>query len=85
MNDKIYSLITKILDSRLSPETQDEIVRFYLLPRNTNVRPLIELPDENTREELGPVKRPDSVEIERRRKPNKRAEDEAMKQTLGDI
>jgi hypothetical protein len=78
MNEKIYDLIFKILDSRLSPETMDEIVRFYLLPRNTPVKSLIEIPDED----IGPVRRPDALAESRKLNPKRTEEEDAMRETL---
>lgn len=80
MNDQRYQLILKILDSDLPKETKDEIVRFYLLPRNTPVIPFIELPEEP--EDLGVVKRPSPHDIDRKNNPQMAAEEDAMKDTL---
>jgi len=69
-NDKVYQLVIKILDSRLPPQTQEEIVRFFLLPRNTPIRPMIELPDEEVMRSLGSIKRPTITDIKKKENPN---------------
>lgn len=80
MNDKRYELVFKILESDLSKETKDEIVRFYLLPRNTPVKPPIELPE--TPDGLGQVKRPSKHDLDRKANPEMAGEEDAMKDTL---
>jgi hypothetical protein len=54
INDKKYELVMKILESDLSAKTKDEIVRFYTLPRNTPVKPHIELANVEEKE-LGAI------------------------------
>lgn len=80
MNQKIYDLVVAILNSRLSPQTQEEIIRFYLLPRNTPVKPLIELLDED--EDLGPIRRPDAHDEKRKTNPKLAEEEDEMKTLL---
>ena len=80
MNDKIFQLILKILDSRLSPQTQEEIVKFFLLPRNTPVRPIIELPEDD--KDLGTVARPDAHDEQRKLNPKLAESEDAVKDTL---
>ena len=81
INPKVFELVIKILDSRLPPQTQEEVVRFYLLPRNTPIRPLIELPDEEVLNQLGTVKRPTQEDIDKKNDPDKE-EKEAVAKTL---
>lgn len=81
-NDKTYNLLMKILDSSIREDAKTEIVKFYLLPRNTPVRSMVELPDEEARESLGAIKRPDPVELRKRSDPAYKQEVEAMAQTL---
>jgi hypothetical protein len=83
MNDKAYELIFKILDSDLPKEDKSEIVRFYLLPRNTAVKPKIELPE--TPDDLGPVKQPTPHDIKRKKNPEMAGEEDAMKETLDGV
>lgn len=80
MNEKIYNLIDKIIDSDLPKETRNQIVRFYMLPRATQLKPQIELPDEL--KDLGSVKRPDKHALERKADPQMAAEEDATKETL---
>lgn len=80
MDAKIYNLILKILDSDLPKDTKDEIVRFYTLPRNTPVKPKLEMPE--SPKELGTVKRPSHRDLERKKNPVAAAEEEEMKKTL---
>lgn len=75
INDKILQLINKILDSRLPPQTQEEIIRFFLLPRNTPVRSMIELPDEEVK--IGTTHRPSKRDLDKKKNPNIE-EDEAI-------
>lgn len=82
LNEKVFDLVLEILKSRLSPQTQEEIVRFFVLPRNTTIRPLIELPDEEVLSELGSVKRPDIEELDKRANPQREQEKQAVKETL---
>lgn len=81
MNDKIFQLVSKILDSRLSPQTQEEIIRFYILPRNTPVPAMIEMADEELGE-AGVVSRPNKHDLDRKNNPELAAEEEAVKNTL---
>ena len=81
MNDKIYNLIIKILESDLPKETKDEIVRFYTLPRNTPIKPIVEIPDEK-QEELGSLKRPTAHDRSRIDNPQMAASEDEMSRTL---
>lgn len=83
MNDKIYNLIDKIIDSDLPKETRNQIVRFYMLPRATQLKPQIELPDEP--ENLGTVKRPGEHALKRKADPEMAAEEDATKETLNGV
>lgn len=80
MNDKIYDLVIAILNSRLSPQTMEEIVKFYLLPRNTPVRPMIELPDENI--ELGMVRRPTAQQERAKMNPKQAEAEEEVRKVI---
>lgn len=82
MNEKTYNLIMEILQSDLEREAKTEIVKFYTLPRNTRVKPMLELPDEEQLSQLGPIKRPDEEELEKRANPELEAEKKAMADTL---
>lgn len=79
MNEKVYALLIKILDSDLPKEDKSEIVRFYTLPRNTPVKPILE--QEEIPEDVGPVKQPSAEDIAARNDPE-RADKEAVAQTL---
>lgn len=81
MDDKIYNLVIKILDSELSKGTKDEIVRFFLLPRNTPIRPMIE---SDIVEDVGSVNRPDSDKIRLINNPKLKEEDEDTRRLLGE-
>ena len=80
MNDKIYHLVIKILDSNLGRDTKEDIVRFFLLPRNTPVKPVVELTEENI--DLGTISRPTAKDKERQENPEKAAGDDAVAETL---
>ena len=82
MNKLVYDLVMALLGSDLSKDSKDEIVRFYLLPRNTPVRPIIEMPDENVREELGPIKRLDAKAVDRLKHPENYEGADAVAETL---
>ena len=82
MNDKIFQLICKILDSDLGRQEKTEIVKFYLLPRNTPVKPIIELPDEEQINALGPVDQPSAHDLKRKANPKMAGEEDAMRGTL---
>lgn len=81
MDDKIYNLVIKILDSELSKGTKDEIVRFFLLPRNTPIRPVIE---SDIVEDVGTVNRPDSDKIRLNNNPKLKEEEEDTRRLLGE-
>lgn len=81
-NDKTYNLLMKILDSSIREDAKTEIVKFYLLPRNTSVRPMVELPDEEALSQVGSIKRPDPEQLKRRQDPAYAQEIDAMAQTL---
>lgn len=81
-NDKTYELVMTILKSDLTKEDKTEIVKFYTLPRNTGVRPMIELPDEEQREQLGSITRKSVQEIYDEEHPEEKEEKEAIKSTL---
>ena len=83
MNQSVYDLVTKILDSDLPRESKDEIVRFYTLPRNTSVVPIIELDEDD--EQAGGVHRPTAKDEQRKIHPQQAASEDAMRQTLKDL
>ncbi len=83
LNDKIISLIERILSADLPTKTKDEITRFYLLPRNTTVIPIIEKDEEPS--QAGTVKRPTAREIELKKNPKLKAEQDAMSETLDEV
>lgn len=85
MNDKIYELITKILESDLPKESRNEIVRFYMLPRNTPVRPMIEIEEEESGGDIGVVKRPSQHELDRRENPKMAGAEDAARELLGKV
>ena len=80
LNDKILNLLNKVLDSSLPPETKNEIVRFYTLPRNTPVRPMIELPENDVG--IGPITRPTAKDEYNKLHSMETAGDEAVTKTL---
>lgn len=75
----------KLLDSDILQKDKTEIIKFLLLPRNTPVQPMIELPDEEQQAQYGPVKRPDSTTLQRRSDPNKAGNDEQMSKVLESV
>ena len=79
MNDRIYELIIKILDSDLSRQTKEEIVRFNMLPRNTPVKPPIEIPDAG---DVGIVSRPTPHDEARKLNPAMAQSEDAMRDIL---
>ncbi len=83
MNDKAYELIFKILDSDILQTDKSEIVRFYCLPRNTPVKPKVELPE--IPDDLGPVSQPTTHDLKRKADPEMAGEEDAMKETLGGV
>lgn len=82
MNNKTYNLVMAVLGSDLTQKTKDDVVRFFTLPRNTPVQSYIELVDDDTKENYGSIKRPDSVDLERKNNKLKQDEDEAMGQVF---
>ncbi len=82
MNDQVYNLVLEILKSDLTRESKDEIVRFFLLPRNTPVRPVIEQATEELVEEFGTVHRPTPHTLDRKANPKMAQEEDAMRDTL---
>jgi len=85
MNDQVYNLVIEILKSDLTRESKDEIVRFYLLPRNTPVRSIVELPNEEIIEDFGGVHRPSPHDLTRKANPKMAQEEDAISASLGDI
>lgn len=79
MNQQIYELLIKILESDLLRDTKDEIVRFYMLPRNTPVLPILEQ-EENS--DLGSTQRPSFHDIKRKNDPKLAETEDEMKKTL---
>ncbi len=82
MNDKIIQFLTTVLDSDITKEAKTEIVKFYTLPRNTPVRPQVELPDEEQVESLGSTNRPSDHDLKRKADPEMAAEEDEIKKTL---
>lgn len=81
-NEDTYKLVLEILRSDIDPQAKTEIVKFFTLPRNTPVRPLLELPDEEQKKQLGGVKRKTAQEIYDEEHPEEKAEKDATKKTL---
>lgn len=83
MNDQVIEFIYKIMDSNLPKDTINEIVRWYTLPRNTEIRGLIELPDEELEQKnIGIVKRPSADDIKKKEDPKVKEEEDAMRNLL---
>lgn len=84
MNEKIFQLVCKLLDSDLGRQEKTEIVKFFLLPRNTPIRPIIEMTEEEIEGigDVGPIDRPTVHDIERKNNPEMAKEEDAMSQTL---
>ena len=80
MNDKTLEFIKLILNSELSRPTKEEIIRFYTLPRNTNVKPAIEF---NTDDDIGAVDRPSAEDIELENNPKLKEEYDDTRKLLG--
>ncbi len=76
-NLKVFELVSLILEKEPPSKDRTEIIKYYLLPRNTGIRPLIELPDEEVTESLGAIKRPSKRELDLKKNPNLE-EDEAI-------
>lgn len=85
INESTAELIKLILTSDINRETKTEIVKFWMLPRNTPVRPMAELPDEEQRESLGAIKRKSEQELYDDEHPEEKEEKEAMRETLGGV
>jgi len=88
MNDKTYNLIMKVLSSDITREARTEIVKFFLLPRNTIVKPSIESiikEDDEVRESLGPVSRPDKHDLDRKADPEMADEEDEMRKVLNRV
>ena len=83
MNDQVYNLVIEILKSDLTRESKDEIVRFFLLPRNTPVRPKVEQTAEELVEEFGTVHRPTPHNLDRKANPKMAQEEDAIADSLG--
>lgn len=71
----------KILDSDISKDTKDEVLRFWTLPRNTPVKPSIEL-EEDPQEDYGSVSRPSASTLRKKDHPREAGEEEAMSETI---
>ena len=80
MNQQVYDLVMAILRSDLPRQTQEEIVRFYTLPRNTPVKGLIEVPDNSP--DVGPVSRPTVKDEQRSLNPKRAEAEDAVAETL---
>lgn len=85
MNDQIFKLVMALLEHEPPSRDRTEIIKFFLLPRNTSARPIIEMPDEEVAESLGPVERPDAQKLYNKAHPIENAEKEAIKKTLGGV
>ncbi len=73
----------KIISSDLPKEDKSEITKFYLLPRNTPIKPIIERPD--FPEDIGPVSQPTPHDLKRKANPKMAGEEDQMKKTLKGI
>jgi len=82
MNNQKYQLVIKILESDLPQKDKAEIVRFFLLPRNTPVLASIELPEDEDRDDFGPVNQPTPHDLDRKANPEMAAEEDEMGKTL---
>lgn len=82
MNDKVYNLVMEILKSEIHRDAKTEIVKFMTLPRNTSVRPIIEMPDDEASEQLGTVNRPTAHDLARKDNPEMAQEEDSMKDIL---
>ena len=81
-NKDTYQLVIEILKSEIHRDAKTEIVKFFLLPRNTPIRPMIELPDEEQVQQLGAIKRKSEQEIYDEEHPKEAEEKKAIKKTL---
>jgi len=82
MNSQTLEFIKLVLDSELSKQTKEEIVRFYSLPRNTPIKPALEFDEEEN--EVGAVDRPSAEEIKLNKNPKLKEEQEDMRKLLGE-
>lgn len=81
-NDKTYDLVMALLTHEPASKDRTEIIKFYLLPRNTPVRPMIELPDEEQKKQLGTVKRKSAQDHYDEEHPLEKQEKDAITKTL---
>lgn len=79
INDKNLEFIKLILNSDLSRQTKEEIVRFWCLPRNTPVRSAIEEP---ISDDVGAIERPTAEDIDYSQNKRKQEEDKEMEKLL---
>jgi hypothetical protein len=82
MNKKIFDFIKLLLEKEPPSKDRTEIIKFYTLPRNTTVRPMIEQPDEEVRKQLGTVQRKTPQQMYDEEHPEEVQEKEAIKKTL---
>jgi len=82
MNNQTLEFIKSILDSDLSKQTKEEIVRFYSLPRNTPIKPALEFDEEESK--VGAVDRPSAEDIILNNNPKLKEEQEDMRKLLGE-
>jgi hypothetical protein len=80
MNEKTLDFIRLILNSELTRPTKEEIVRFFCLPRNTPIKPSIELDSED--EGVIAVERPSAEDIELENDPKRKEEEEDTRKLL---
>lgn len=80
MNQTTLTFLIEIMRSDLSRQTKDDIVRFFSLPRNTPVKALVEIEDNES--EAGAIKRPTQHTIDRKNNPKMADEEDAIKETL---
>lgn len=79
MNNQVFELVKLLLENEPPSRDRTEIIKFFCLPRNTDVRPMIE-----TSEEIhyGTIKRPSGKDEQDKLNPKLKEEKEAMRDTL---
>lgn len=87
MREDLLTIITKVLDSPdISKGTKDDVVRHYMLPKaDATGTPLIKAPIEKDEGRVGAVRRPDKQTIDLKNDPRRKAENEAMSETLSGL
>ena len=82
MNKDTFELIKLLLEKEPPSKERTEIIKFYLLPRNTPIKPMIELPDEEQVNQLGTTQRPSERDLYDKDHPEEAEEKKAIKDTL---